>query len=143
VSGVWKFDPDKSLTQMARYDEHLTPEQRQEYSGRYIVRVSVKRPTSIQYGPPLGKWVEYVVVPPNWSHDASAISDDPKVINIGDVVDVWTQKRRYYAFLIALVRQCDAPRPVGENINWNIGCRTHENFDERGFAGNYDDIRWP
>jgi hypothetical protein len=143
VNGLWKYDPEKTLAHMAKYDEHLTPEQRQEYSGRYIVRVGVNRGPPIEILSPfaLGKWVEYVVLPPDWSHDALAVSNDPKVINVGDVVDVWAQKGRYYDFLNALVRQCDAPPVAEENKDWSIGCKTYNGFDKAGFAGDYHYFR--
>lgn len=143
VNGLWKYDPEKTLAHMAKYDEHLTPEERQKYSGRYIVRVGVRRGPPIEFLSPfaLGKWVEYVVLPEGWTHDALAVSSDPKVINVGDVVDVWAQKGRYYDFLNALVRQCDAPPTAGENKDWSIGCKTYDDFDKQGFAGDYHYFR--
>ncbi len=81
------------------------------------------------------------MLPADWSHDAFAVSGDPKVINVGDIVDVWAQKGRYYDFLHALVRQCDAPPASDENKDWNIGCKTYKEFDKAGFAGDYHYMR--
>jgi hypothetical protein len=143
VNGLWKYDREKFGALMAKYDEQLTPEERTEYSDRYIVRVGIDRAPPIEFiSPfPLGKWIEYVVLPADWSHDPRTISADPKVINVGDVVDVWAQKGRYFDFLNALVRQCDAAPVAGENKDWNIGCKTYEDFDKAGFAGDYHYLR--
>ncbi len=143
VNGLWKYDPDKVSGMMAKYDEQLTPEERAEYSKRYIIRVGVRRGPPIEFLSPivLGRWIEYVVLPEGWSYDAQAISSDPTKINVGDVVDVWTQKGRYVDFLNAVVRQCDAPPVAGENKEWAIGCKTYQGFDKAGFAGDHHYFR--
>jgi len=143
VNGLWQYDPDKTSEMMAKYDEQLTPEERSEYSKRYIIRVGIKRGPPFEFLSPiaLGKWIEYVVLPDHWSYDAQTMSPDPTVINVGDVVDVWAQKGRYFDFLNALVRQCDAPPVTGENRDWAIGCKTYQGFDKAGFAGDYHLLR--
>jgi hypothetical protein len=143
VNGLWKYDPETIGQKMAKYDEHLTPEEISEYSTRYIVRVGVNRAPPVEFISPvvLGKWVEFVVLPAGWTHDLHTISSDPTVVNVGDVVDVRAQKGRYFDFLDTIVRQCGDTATAGENKDWDIGCKTYKDFDNRDFAGDYHFLR--
>jgi hypothetical protein len=143
INGLWKYDPDKSRLKMAKYDEHLTPEELSEYSTRYIVKVGFDRAPPFEILSPvaLGKWAEFVVLPAGWTHDLQTVSADPKVVNVGDIVDVRAQKGRYFDFLVTLVRQCGDPVVPGEDKDWNIGCKTFEKYDKGGFAGDYHILR--
>ena len=143
VNGLWKYDPETFGPKIAKFDEHLTPEEISEYSARYIVRVGIDRAPPIDFiSPvPLGKWAEFVVLPAGWTHDLQTISADPKVINVGDIVDIRVQKGRYFDFLDAVVRQCGDPVVPDENRDWNIGCKTFKKFDSQGFAGDYHFFR--
>jgi len=137
VNGLWKFDPARTLARMSKYEEHLTPQEISEYSQRYIVRVGIRKapPFKLLSPVPLSSAAEFVVLPAAWSHDPFVVSGRPEIINVGDVVEIRTQHGRYYDFLVAIVRQCDALPVEGERKEWALGCKTYRAFDESGYAG--------
>ncbi len=137
VTGLWKLEPEQALARMTKYEGHLTPQEISEYSQHYLVRVGFHSAPPFEFLSPvrLSRAAERVVLPTGWSHDPFLVSTDPKVINVGDVVEIRFRKGRYYNFLVAIVRQCNAPPVDRERKEWGIGCKTYRNFDESDYAG--------
>jgi len=137
VTGLWKLEPKETLARMTKYEGHLTPEEISEYSQHYIVRVGFRSAPPYELLTPLrlSKAAERVVLPTGWSHNPFAASTDPRVISVGDVVEIRYRKGRYYNFLAAIVRKCNAPPAARERKEWKLGCKSYRSFDESGFAG--------
>jgi hypothetical protein len=137
VTGLWKLEPDETLERMTKYESHLTPQEVAEFSRRYVVQIGFRMAPPYKLLSPirLSKGAERVVLPADWSHDPFAVSTNPEVINVGDVVEMRFASGRYYHFLLSVVRQCDAPPLDGERKEWAIGCKTYKAFDGSNFAG--------
>jgi hypothetical protein len=137
VTGLWKLDPKQTLERMTKYEGHLTPQEISELSQRYVVRVGFRTAPPFEVLSPirLSKSAERVVLPIGWSHDPFNLSHAPEVVNVGDVVEIRFGSGRYYQYLVAVVRQCDAPPSDGEKKEWKLGCKTYKNFDSSDFAG--------
>jgi hypothetical protein len=140
VNGLYKFDPDKTLADLEKYDEHLSAEVMSEYSQRYVVRVGVDRAPALSVISPVvvgAEWLDYVILPAGWTHDPFEISVEPHVINVGDIVDVRVRKGRRYDFFVTVVRKCNENPAEDENPDWDIGCKTYDGFNKYGYAGEY------
>lgn len=137
VTGLWKLEPKQAFARMTKYEEHLTPQEISDYSQRYLVRVGFRSAPPFELLSPvrLSKAAERVVLPAGWSHDPLALSTDPEIINVGDVVEIRFRKGRYYQFLNAIVRQCNALPMDRERKEWGLGCKTYRNFDKLDYAG--------
>jgi hypothetical protein len=143
VNGLYEYDPAKTMEQLQKYDEHLSPSEISEYSQRYVVKVGINREPILAALSPIviAKWSDYVVLPAGWSHDLAVISDDAAVLNVGDVVDIRKQSGRRYDYVSKLVRKCNDPPVENENPDWNIGCKIYNKYNEQGFAGEFYRIR--
>ncbi|MDJ0910533.1 MAG: hypothetical protein QNI99_15145 [Woeseiaceae bacterium] len=140
VNGVYRYNPEETLADMTKYGGHLSAEEISEQSQRYIVRVGINRATGFGSILPFvddPRWSDYVVLPQGWSHDPFAISEDPNVINVGDVVEVSVVKGRRYDYVIRLLRQCNESPDEEENPDWNIGCITYDEYNDIGYAGEF------
>lgn len=138
VNGLYEFDPEKTLAALKKYDEHLSPEEMAEISQMYIVRVGLDRVSALYAISPIkigAKWIDYVVLPRGWTHSPGEISDEPRVINVGDIIDVVVEKGRRYDFALDLVRKCTEPPAEDENPDWDIGCKTYDGYNDWGYAG--------
>lgn len=137
VTGLWKHDPDQASARMTKYEGHLTSQEISEFSQRYIVRVGFRSAPPFELLSPvrLSKAAERVVLPSGWSHDPFAVSADSEVINVGDVVELRFRRGRYYQFVVAVVRKCNAPPSDRERKEWSLGCKTYQGFDKSDYAG--------
>jgi hypothetical protein len=147
VNGVWRYDPASFRNLMAKYTKQLTPEQIDEYSGRYLARVGISRESAavalfLSFGVGGCNVVDYVVLPAGWTHDIHSVSDDPHVVNVGDVVDVKVRRNMYFGLLEGIARKCNAEPNSGEDKAWNIGCKTFTDYEQKtGFAGDHHYLR--
>ena len=144
VNGVYRYDPEDTLQRMTKYDDHLSQEEISDYSQRYVVRVGIDRAPTISVISPVvlgARWADYVVLPEGWTHDPFAISEESTVVNVGDIVEIAIQKGRHYDFFRSLVRKCNEPALEDENPDWNIGCKTYDEFEKSGYAGEYYTFR--
>ena len=137
VTGLWKLEPEQTSERMTKYEEHLTPQEISELSQRYLVRVGFRTAPPYELFTPfrLSRAAERVVLPTGWSHDPLKISAVPEIVNVGDVVEIRFKRGRYYNYLVAIVRQCNAPPSDGERKEWQLGCKTYTSFDKSNYAG--------
>ena len=144
VNGLYKLDSDQTLADLQEYDEHLSAEVMTEYANRYAVRVGVNWAPALSVISPIvigARWLDYVLLPADWKHSPTEFSNEPQVINVGDIVDVKVRRGRRYDFFVALVRKCDEDPAEDENPDWDIGCKTYEGFNDKGYAGEYYNFR--
>lgn len=59
------------------------------------------------------------------------------VVNVGDIVDIKARRGVYFQHFHDLVRKCGNPPVADELSEWAIGCRTYQNYNAAGFAGEY------
>ena len=134
VNGLYEYNPDRTATALEKYAPGLSADDRAELSRRYVVRIGVNR----GYSPVLVNLAvaaDYVLLPAGWKHDRSAISADPSVVNVGDIVEFRMQAHRYFNYLDSVVRKCDATPVANEKRDWQIGCKTYPAWDAHGYAG--------
>lgn len=138
VNGIYEYSPQKTEQSMAKLDEHLLPEQINLYSKRRLVRVGINRAHPLMVISPIifgFRFSDFVILPEEWSHDFQSVSNDPHIINVGDIIDIRIQRGRYYDYAVSLVRQCFEEPLDDENPDWAIGCKTYEGYDKQGYAG--------
>lgn len=137
VTGLWKLEPEQTFERMTKYEGHLTPQEISDLSQHYVVRVGFRTAPPFELLSPfrLSKAAERVVLPTGWSHDPFRVSTVPEIVNVGDVVEIRLKSGRYYHYLVAIVRQCDAPPSDGERKEWGLGCKTYPSFDKSNYAG--------
>lgn len=141
VNGMYKYDPQKTRKQLDEYAADLSEAEREHLSTRYVVRVGFKRMPAGAVILPLipgsltNKASDYVLLPQGWVADPSSISSDDDVINIGDLVIVRVQAKRWFDYLDKVVRKCSDTPSAGEDSDWHIGCRTYTSFDSNGYIG--------
>jgi hypothetical protein len=142
VNGIFEYKPDVTRQRLSKWDDTLTDSDLESLSKRYVVRVGYRRISRgallIPFYTPKNLRslaTEYVLLPEGWLANAFEVSADEKVINVGDVVTVRTVMGRYYDFLDTVVRKCNAAATLGENRDWQLGCKTYQQFDEHGYAG--------
>jgi len=129
VNGLWEFDVVRNEQRLKGTYAKASPSEARELATRYQVRVGIDRSIFVY------KAAEIVVLPEGWTHSPKSLVDDGRTINIGDVIEMRGRVGTNFEIVQVIVRKCDEAPVPGENKDWNIGCRTIEAFDSRGYAG--------
>ena len=138
VNGIYNYNPEKTRRVMIKFDEHLQPEEIERLSQQYVVRVGIDRAPPIVAISPIYfgfRFSDNVILPEGWTSDPHTISEERNVINVGDVVDIRTQKGRAFDYAVSLVRKCFEPPAKDENPDWDLGCKTYEKYNSKDYAG--------
>jgi hypothetical protein len=128
VNGLWQCDTEQNSKRLAGMFVRATPTEIPSLANRCQVRVGIDKAV-------VGESREIVVLPEAWRYSLDAVIDDGRTVNLGDVVVVTRHAESRLSSLDRIERKCSAPAAPTENKDWNIGCKSAERFDSRGYAG--------
>gem|GEM_PF-3364169 len=128
VNGLWQCDDEQNARRLAGRFARVPVTDISALAHRCQVRVGIDKGI-------VGDGREVVVLPDAWHYSLDAVIDDGRTINIGDVVIVARRNESRLSLLDRIEHKCNAPVAATENKDWNIGCRTADGFDSRGYAG--------
>jgi hypothetical protein len=129
VRGLWSYSPEQNTHRLTRLSIGASESEAAPFAGRYQVRVGVWNNAFAYYA------IKVVPLPEGWTYSLGEVVNDGRTVNVGDVVDLRTIVGQRIIPLVRIVRKCDQAPSPDESEDWQLGCKSYDGFNDKGYAG--------
>jgi hypothetical protein len=129
VRGLWSYSPEQNTDRLTRFSVGASESEAAPFAERYQVRVGVSTNAFAYYA------IKVVPLPEGSTYSLGEVVNDGRTVNVGDIVDVRTIVGQRIIPLVRIVRKCDQAPSLDESEDWQLGCKSYDGFNDKGYAG--------